>query len=71
MTDRINEIRMQLSGRTGMSPGIEEDLFVKIAEIEDSENIVPPMTKGDLYFGIILALISGILPVVLVGAGIL
>lgn len=71
MTDRIDEIRQQLSGKTGMSPEIEEDLFTRIAEIEESPSIVPPMTKADLYVGIIIAIVSGILPVVLVGAGIL
>lgn len=71
MTERISEIKKQLSGKTGMSPEIEEDLFERIAEIEESTSIVAPMTKADLYFGIILAIVTGILPVVLVGVGVL
>ena len=54
-----------------MSAGIEEDLFTRIAEIEEAEYIVEPMTKADLYFGIALVIVAGILPVILVGAGIL
>lgn len=71
MTNKKDEIRNQLSGKTGMGPEIEEDLFDRIAEIERAEHIVPPMTKADLYCGIILAVVLGILPVILVGAGIL
>lgn len=71
MPDRIKEIREQLSGKTGMSPEIEEDLFARIAEIEESPSMVPPMTKADLHCGIFLAIVLGILPVVFVGAGIL
>lgn len=69
--DRICEIRNELSGKTGMNAEIEEDLFQRIAEIEEASYIVKPMTKTDLYLGIILAAVMGILPVVLAGAGIL
>ena len=71
IADRISEIRRELSGKTGMSAGIEEDLFSRIAEIEEAEYIVEPMTKAGLYFGIALVIVAGILPVILVGAGIL
>lgn len=71
MTEKIDEIRQQLTGRTGMSREIEEDLFTRIAEIEDASGIVPSMTKADLYVGIIVAAVFGILPVILVGAGVL
>ena len=71
MADRVSEIRNELSGKTGMSPGIEEDLFVRIAEIEEAEHIVKPMTKADIYFDIVLVIAAGILPVILVGTGVL
>lgn len=71
MADRIEEIRTQLKGKTGMSAEIEEDLFVRIAEIEEKGSIVPAMTKADLLIGIILVATMGFAPVILVGMGII
>ena len=66
MAARIEEIKKQLQGKTGMSPEIEQDLFERIAEIEESPRIVPAMTKVDLAIGIVLVALVGFLPVVLV-----
>lgn len=71
MAARIEEIKKQLQGKTGMSPEIEQDLFERIAEIEESSRIVPAMTKVDLVIGIVLVALVGFLPVVLVGAGVI
>lgn len=71
MTNKIEEIRTELAGKTGMNGELEADLIERISKIEESTSIVQPMTKADLFLGLALAICLGILPVILVGFGVL
>ena len=60
----IESIRAELSGRTGVGSDVEEKLFEKIAEIEESDSIVAPLPKFDWIIGGISILVFGVAPVI-------
>lgn len=71
MVNRIEEIKRELAGKTGMNPELEADLFDRIAQIEECGSTIKPMTKADLILGLAFAACMGILPVILIGIGVL
>ncbi len=52
MVDRIygsvEDVRREISGKTGFDEDIEETLIERIAEIEKNDGVVKGLTKGDL-----------------------
>lgn len=52
MVDRIygsvEDVRREISGKTGFDKDIEETLIERIAEIEQNDGVVKGLTKGDL-----------------------
>ena len=71
MVSKIEEIRAELAGKTGMNSELEADLFDRISQIEVRGSTINPMTKADLIIGLAFAVSMGILPVILVGVGVL
>ena len=67
---RIDDIRDELKGRTELKEDLEEDLYARIAqieeEIEDHGSIVPTLKKVDFYAALIL-IILGIAGVIVSG----
>lgn len=61
MENRIS-VREELAGKTEMSPENENDLFIRLEEIEADEIIVEPLPKAD-WIGIAATFfLIGILP---------
>lgn len=52
MVDRIygsvEDVRREISGKTGFDKDIEEILIERIAEIEQNDGVVSGLTKADL-----------------------
>lgn len=52
MVDRIygsvEDVRREISGKTGFDKDIEETLIERIAEIEQNDGVVSGLTKADL-----------------------
>ena len=63
----IEEIRAELSGNTNFDADHEEELFKRIAEVEEEERtggLVPGLTKSDYILIVAMFLVLGGLPVI-------
>lgn len=69
--DRLQEVKKELQGKTGMDPDMEETLFQKIAEIEENNGVLSPLPKADRLLAIIFAVVFGISLVICEAIGVL
>ncbi|MGJ0766380.1 hypothetical protein [Eggerthella lenta] len=63
----VAEIKAELSGNTNFDEEHENELFKRIAEIEDQENkgeLVKELTKTDYIIIALLFIVFGIVPVI-------
>ncbi len=61
----LDEIKTELTGKTGFIPEFEEILFESIKEIEGGESCVPGTTKTDWIGTLIITLVCVIVPIVI------
>jgi hypothetical protein len=61
---KYEEILNELKGRTGIEPNHEEELCRRIAEIEDTDGVVPGLTKADWGMTWVLMIILGLIPII-------
>lgn len=63
----VAEIKSELSGNTNFDEDHEDELFERIAEVEDEEakgELVPGLTKADYVLIVIMLVALGFLPLV-------
>ena len=60
--ENIKSIREELMGKTEMSPENENDLFMRLEEIEKDGKVVDPLPKADWIGIAVTFLVLGIFP---------